>query len=501
MNTLADKQATNATIAGTKCSSAAARSLTPSKGSAADLQTDPSAFTLALTAKMNANLPDLDGKFTPINYPLGLHYIYTGIDDNNDFNALAFEDIDQMLGDAGNGTLKLLPESFSQTWINLLNAVAYVVSAADNKTIQTAQDNAAAEISSTIKAYESDFGTITTAQITAAKAVPPTKLGYVQNQVQVLFGGDITKAPTSLNTFKIAYQSFQVAAGAGFAILQRAAQAQVELASALANTTTPSAANGGLPTQNGTTVPAYKVPSQVTINSGLQTLSNDVTLQTSFSSFSSTTVQGQVQGGGSLSVPLGDFFDVQVNAQASFDWSSALRSSSTATMTMTWSGLTLIAASPAPLAGFQAGSSSGTGWYDLALLTEAINNLGAAPNTVTGFQLMGSEFPAAFFGPGGKFCRLATAVVSQMPTIAITFTNVDTSTMSSYFQESSSATVSVLGLFNIGGGSQSYQVAKCDTSGAAGTVTISFGPVNLVGTQATADETAYLIGGVVDFPA
>lgn len=449
------------------------------------------AFVNALESKVNSTFSSqLDGEFSMVGYPAGLHWgIQFG--PNNYYNAAALNDLDLQLAVASNGELTLTGSNFSTLYMQLLNLVTYVISDADNAVIQQQSNAAASQISSVISEWENNFGQITS----TAGAVPPSKLGYIEGQVQTLWGGDISKIPSSLASFENAYQSYQLAAAQMNTIMQASAAANTRLAAAKANTQNPSATNGGLQTGASTFYVGYVgMPAQSVINSGLQTSSNQVSVSLSLSDFSGSSSNLSVNGSAEGSLDVADIFTVSVEGSASYDLSKYASSSSSVTMTISYPGVTIVPAAPLNLNG-----AGQMGWYDNLILTEAVNNMGKG-TTVTGYQVQGSQFPASFFGPGGGFSRLKTYVISQTPTTSLTFTNADSSLVQSDFQEQSSVSVNLLGFIPLGGASQSYSVQSVDSQSSTGSVTVTLGPPVQQGTVPSNQATAFVLGGVASYP-
>jgi len=450
------------------------------------------AFVTALEDKVNSALSSqLDGEFAVVGYPAGFHWeIQFGPD--NYYNEAALHDLDLPLTVASNGQLTLEGTNFSTMYLEVMNNVSYVLSDADKAIIQQEADAAASQISSVITEWENNFGTITQAQMDSA--LPPTKLGYITDQVQQNWG-DVSTIPTSLASFANAYQNYQLIAIQSNTIMVASNTAWHRLQAAQDNTKSPSASNGGLLTGDSTYYVGYTgMPAQNVINSGLQDAGNQVSVSLSLDDFSESSgnlsVNGAAQGGFALAY----IFIVSFGGSASYDLSRYASSSSTVDITISYPGVTIIAAAPRNLNGdYQ------LGWYDNDILTEAVNNMGKG-STVTGYQIQGSEFPASFFGPGGAFSRLKTYVISQVPTTSITFTNANNSLVQSDFQEQSAVSVNLLGFIPLGGASQSYSVQSVDSSESDGTVTVTLAPPVLQGTVPSNDVTAFVIGGVPSYP-
>lgn len=467
--------------------------LTPEAVTSEAVQTSASdnPFVQALYAKIGPSYAQLmGGKPALMTYANGLHSTFQG-GPNAYWNPKALGDIDlTVAASSEDGLLTLASQSFSSLYLQVLQATTYVLSQADQNTIRTDQQNAQTSIIAVISAYEQAFGTITSAQ--QQSAVPPSKIGYIQQQVTKLYGGDITKAPSSLNSFKIAYQTYEVQAAQSFQLLDRSSKANLLLDTIRANLQTPTAENGGLQTGPSTFQAGYQVPAQAQIDAGLRNDNNAITITVDVSSFSSHEAKGSVEGGAGFDVPVFDLFSVDVGGSTSYDWSQALSSGSTMSVEITWKGVTVIGVVP------EVFDNAHTGWYSDLVLSEAVGNMGKG-DAVTGFQVQGSEFVGTF-GEGQAFSRLQSVLVSQVPTMAITFTNADSAALASTFKEQSSVSVDLFGFIPLGHVSQSYEVSDVTQNAEEGSITITFGPSPAAAAEDSFDYTAYLLAGVPAYP-
>jgi hypothetical protein len=448
-------------------------------------------FVDALFAKITDSYSQLMGG-TPVlmSYANGLHSTFQG-GPNAYWNPKALNDVDKIVvGTDTKGLLTLGNQSFSFLYSTALGAIAYVISDDDKQRIRTDQQNADASIATVINAWEASFGSIKPDQMTTA--VPPSKIGYIQSQVVKTWNGDINQAPSSLNDLKIAYQTYQVQASTSYQILYRSNRAQQEIEAAKANTLKPTMANGGVQTGDSTYQIAYDVPTQAKINADLQAANHAITLSVKAESFSERTVNGTVEGHTGFSIPVLDLFSVDVEGSVNYDWSSKLSNSSTMTINMKWPGVTIIGIEPAII------NINSQGWYDELILQEALRNAGKGTK-VTGFQLQGHEFDN-FFGPGGSFRRVKSVLVSQVPTMSITFTQADVKALAKDFSEKANVKVNLFGFIPLGSVSQSYEVSDVHEESQAGTVTITFGPSPAQSAVGVFDYTAYLLAGVPIYP-
>jgi hypothetical protein len=282
------------------------------------------------------------------------------------------------------------------------------------------------------------------------------------------------------------------------AILNAQNQADRELTAAKANAQNPGATNGGLQTATNPSSTYYvnygPLPTNNQVLGGLGSRSQ-VSVKISASNFSSTSTNFSITGGTSFSIPILDFLDIGISGSASYDMSNYTQSSSTLDMTLTYPGVSVVQAAPTPLS-----TNFATGWYDQGLLQSIIK--GSNDPSISGFKLpAGSQYDVnSTFGPGKTFSRLKTFVISQSPTITMTFAAGNSSAISTDFKQNSSVNVKLFGLFSIGSVSQSYNVKTVDTTSVAGKITVTLAPPDIAGTVPLNQQVCYVLGGVAEYP-
>lgn len=453
------------------------------------------AFIAALNKKLQQQFSSqLDGTFETMSVPNGF---YWGIQfgPNNFYNEKALKQINLQAIEGSNGMLTIANANFTTLDNSILGDIVFDFNQADKQALQQDQANNDSQIQAVINSWETDMG----APITAAQmqsAVPPTKIGYIQAQVVKLWNNNVDNIPTSLESFKVAYQTYEVSAAVSWRLLSQSAAANERLAAARANSKTATAANGGLPIAAGVFYqPFGPFPTQNKINGGLQTLTNKASVDIDLSNFSSTASKFSVDGNVGFSIPILDFMSIDVGASTSYTLDKYASSQTTLKMTITYEGVTIVGT---PLTDSNLSTDNKKGWYTNDVLSQAIGN---TQQTQTGYSLKGSQYPVdEYFGPGKKFSRIKTWVLSQQPTISMLFCGAETSEVVSDFKENTSVSVTLFGIFNIGSVSQSYEVKKVDSKSIEGCVTVEMGPAVVVGTTTAADATAYVIGGVPSYP-
>ena len=449
------------------------------------------AFAAALQQKVTQAVgSQLSGPFVSLSYPAGFNYGIT-YGSNAYYNVATLQDLDTLLGTRPDGQLDLTTADFATTYLQILQAVTFAFSNDDRKTMNDQDAKAEAQIGAVVTAFTQAGGTFSN---------PPPFGGKIQdiiNQMNKQYGS-YENMPVTLNTLRNAIATYVSLAGDSYALHNRYYAATARLNAAMTNVTTPTSSNGGMQTGDSTYYVGYtpsKLPTAIELIGSLNTTSNAIQVSVSLSSFSSSSTQVSISGEGGFDLPIADVFGLSVNASASYNMSNFTSSESTVTMDFTYPGLTLVSATPSVLS-----TDNSTGWYANDILAEVVANVGPA-GTKTGYQLQGSEWdPATTFGQGGTFARLGTFVISQQPTIKMTFTNANSSAIQSALSVNASAQLDFLDIFSMGSASGSYQVQNVDNNSSSGTVTVTFGPPTVSGTIPLSAQVAYVLGGVASYP-
>lgn len=430
----------------------------------------------------------LDGAFHVVIYPSGFNYGIT-YGSNAYYNRATLQDIDTLLGVTSNGQMDLTGAGFSSLYAQIMQGVTFTFSQADTATINSQDQAASAQIASILTEFNNAGGTFT-------NPLPfGGKLQDVFNQLTKQFGG-LDKLPNSLNALRNAISSYKSLAGDSYALHNRYYAATARIAAALANATTPTTSNGGMQVDTSSYYVGFtpnKLPTANQLIGSLNTASRAVKIQINLSSFSSNSSQMSISGGTSFNIPIADILGISVNASASYDLSRYTSSSSTLTMDLNYPGVTFFPSIPSALS-----LDNSTGWYANDILQEVASKTG---QDATGYKLNGSEYNVSeLFGPGKAFSRLKTFVISQQPTITLTFTGADASKITSDLQVKASVKLDLLGLFTLGSAAGSYSVQKVDTNSRSGSVTVTLGPPAVSGTIPLQQQVAYVMGGVAAYP-
>ncbi len=452
-------------------------------------------FTKALNAKLQAQFSNqLDGRFEAMSVPSGF---YWGIQfgPNNYYNENSLNQINLQAIKGRDGILTVGNANFTTLYNDIMSAIVFGFSTADQKALNQADADASSQIQHVIVSWERDIGRISEEQLKSA--FPSTKLGYIQLWVQKHLGGDVNKIPMTMQGFKMAYRTYQVSAPVSNRLTTESAQAMLRLNAARANSLTPSETNGGLQTDATAYYQSFgPFPTQNNINRGLQKLSNNVSVHLGLTNFSSKNCHLSVDGNAGISIPYLDFMKIDLGRGSQYTVDRYASSETTLQISIKYEGVTFV---DAPLTDAKLSSDLKTGWYANDILLQAIENTKQAK---TGYSLQGSQYPVSeYFGAGKKFSRVKTWVLSQQPTISMRFFRADYSAIVNDFKKHASLGITLFGIFGIGKVKESYEVKKVDNTSEAGCVTVEMGPSKVVGSTGPADtSTTYVVGGVPSYP-
>jgi hypothetical protein len=286
------------------------------------------------------------------------------------------------------------------------------------------------------------------------------------------------------------------------AILASQQQGAWILAQLVANTTQPSAANGGMQTVDPVTGVVSPNANQVAyaINTSMASIQNDlkntgrvISLSMTTSSSSDHTLSVSVQGEASISV--GSLLEFSANASGSYDMNKTSGTSQTSSVEISYTGYSLVPI--APLAWQQA---TNVGWYYDDPIAQAIAN---GASDTTGYKFVastGSQYNMSSFADGGNFGGLDYLLVSNMPTVTITYTNADYSTFVENWSTQVSGSLTLFGIIPLGSFSAGASGSTVTKGADNSTFTVTFGPSPEVLSVPQMQQTAFVIGGGIQNP-
>jgi hypothetical protein len=465
----------------------------------------------------------------PIQYPAQGDFLWNFQNGNQIFNQGTFDYISANVAPGGlAGTAQLSPSGgFPNAYVQLLSKLAYALSTTDLAAVNTALRNASAQATTIVNDYQTTFGQITPAQMTVAQnavgsfAVQTFQdyviayvLGYLWSGQQTAGKPPLTYTqmanarnlrtllpamPSSGNTVVADVSNY-------LSMLQpvNAIQSNQQLGSWIIaqlnlNTSQPSTANGGMSTVNPGN--GQILPPQVAYNLGSASIASitndlnntarelDISMTTAAASGNqlSVSVQGQAQ------VTVGSFLRFTTSVGASYDMSQAAGTSSSASVKMTYAGYSLV-----PVNALAWQQATNQGWYYGDPIAQAVTN---GTKDVTGFKFVApTGYNLLDISRGGNFGQLTALLISNYPTITITYTNASYSEFSKHWSESVSGNLSLFGFISLGSFSQGAYGSSYQSGADNSTFTVSFSASPQVIGLPTMMQQAYVIGGGVNNP-
>lgn len=461
----------------------------------------------------------LHGTITPIELGSQGDFPWFWQDAEGNFNANTFDYLSRRATPGQHGGVAL-GDSFLDAYAESLQDLAWKLSADDQQLLNKTQLAATVQAGAVVSAYEQTMGAITPDQIaTAAKTLgyTPRKVDFViAYAVGFQWSGQSLKtgaAPLSYQTLASARNltsllpampptagsilpavvNYLQVTNSIVSLQDSSSNAMWMRAQLLANTQTPTLANGGVTTitSGGATAvrPGYNINmAPADILNSLSNTGSSLTVTMNAARQDASTLSVDIEGHTGFTLPL-DFIGIRVGASAQYSLFEANGSGASATVSMTFPGLTVVPMAPNT---WQQDTSSGgqtVGWFYKTPIAQA-----AAASGKTGWVF--SPVPPYNFAPGGDFGWLSALVVSGYPTITIEYSQGDYSEFSKTFAQHFEAEVSLFGI-PLGGGSESTFSGQSSSKSTDGTFTITLTPPAQTSTVNAFDQRAYVLGGQV----
>lgn len=269
----------------------------------------------------------------------------------------------------------------------------------------------------------------------------------------------------------------------------RQSQATDELKAAIQNTISPSNTNGGWQTSESSYAPAYTgFPEVTTITGSLTSANRELTVPIQLKNISAAGCDLSIAHRKPVSAPR-SAISIDLEPATDIATSQSLEClsniASQIDISISYPGVTILQANPKNLS-----SDLKTGWYEESILSEIVENTG---RDATGFRLQGTEFSIKkLFGPGKTFARVKTFVISQEPTIEITFFDSDKDTVMKALPKDELLHLNFSD-FSVAG----YSLVKT----MKGKTVVTLAPGQNQGTIPADKQKAHIIGGIIAYPA
>lgn len=448
-------------------------------------------FRKALVKEASCVLaPLLNGTFSVISYPAGFNYtIQYG--PNSYYNTATLHTIDRLASVGEDGIVTLQNYYFSNLYQKILQNTVYKFSTSDQAKLNALMLKHKLKKQALIISYEENVEQISDQMIKNSGCFPAKKIGYIKNVIDTRYSGNPDNLPNTLAGFSSAYKSFLSLGAQLNTFNSRQTTAISEITGAVNNTISPTAENSGLQTGPLSYYPGYDgMPGVEEIRSSLKNDKNQMTVSCKFSKASALNYK---RGTDVPDVSSFNISNPQVDDDAKIGLSLQREPAGTLDMQVTYTGITIVTPKPMPLTANQK-----KGWYSNNILSQVIEKTN---KDETGFQLQNSEFSVArLFGIGKTFARVRAFVISNEPTIKLTFRNADEYSIRAAFKENDNITLDLAEMFSFGSVSDGLIIKEIKSSHTTDVI-VTLSPDTIFQTLSTPQQaTAFIIGGVIEYP-
>jgi len=481
-------------------------------------------FYSALQAKAMSAVKDIfKSNIYPIQYPNQGDFMWNYQNTNQVFNQGTFKYISANVSPGEvEGTAKLSDEGgFPNGYVQVINAIAYTLSKANQDKLNQYQSNASAQAQSIVTDYQNTFGTITDQQMKDAHVT--SKYDYVISYVLgSQWSGRGTSQPLKYTEMQAARNLRKLlpdmpASGdqvvtdvSAYLNLMKPVLALQDLmqngswmiSQMKNNTAEPDDSNGGMKTfdpNTGAVSDKYQVGYSIntalsTINNDLQNKGRSISLGMSTSQASGGSISVHIEGQAGFSI--GSWLTFSVGGGASYDMSKVSGTSTDCSVTMTWEGYSMVGMGPTAWQ-----QATNVGWYYADVISQAVKNKGNEDN-VDGFKFIGN--PPAYnmdaFEKGGNFGILTNMLIANYPTIEITYRNANFDSFRQAWSQHVSGNLTLFGFIKLGSFSQGAYGSSYQQGSDNSTFTVKFSASPEIISVPQNQKTAYVIGGAVANP-
>lgn len=459
------------------------------KNDTTDLQDNYNSYMEKQVVKMFGS--EVGPLFKAFQHPGGFKYM---TNDGLSYNHLSVECLDSLLqNNKETGQLGLEEGGFSKLYYNILCSTRYTLSQASQRHVNDAMISYAAQASAVIQAYKnSGLPPLTATTQDAA-------IAEIYKNCATAFGGAVTKDCSIISnaylTLKLAMQELNNIAGDAAQLVMDMGNKNGVLASIIANMKEPSDKNGGIPIDSGTAsyYVGYKgILSSKALADSLNTTANALTIDVSGESYGSDSMNVHMDNKAVSVIPILGLIDIEAGQKSTFDMNKLKTSSMEFSAQITYSGITPVPVQPAP-----SEINGQKGWYDETSLLKEIKE--KTNNDVDGYKLVDSRYDVnKLFG--GDLARLKLLLISKTPSIAITLSNINMDYAKSVFSTEKNVTITLFGFIKLGQQNNKYETSSVQFNEESNSVTLTFSEPNVSGTPYNNELTAFIMGGVPDYP-
>lgn len=410
--------------------------------------------------------------------------------DGTNYNHLSLTCLDSLLKQDATGEFSLEEGGFSRLYYDVLKASRYTLSQASQQKVNASLMQSAAQATQVIKLYPKKLPPLTA-------ETQNDKIVEIYENCATAFGGDVTQdcsiIPNTYRDFKIALQALNNMAEEAAQLVMNVGNKNAVLANILKNMANPELKSGGLPLDNGKFYVGYeKIMLPNELLGSLTTSENQLTISVSGETYNGREMHMHMDNQGDYIFPLALLINVIGIHQSSFDMDKLKTQQTNFSAQITYSGLTKVSIQPQP-----ANITGTSGWYAETTILNEIKEKSNNPN-VDGYRLQGTEFDVnTLFGH--KLACLKALLISQMPSITITMSNINMEYAKSVFNMENDVFVTLFGFITIGH-HHNYSETNVSYNEEQASVTITFQQPNVSGTPDPQTAHAFIMGGNPYYP-
>jgi hypothetical protein len=261
----------------------------------------------------------------------------------------------------------------------------------------------------------------------------------------------------------------------------------------------PSATNGGIQTfdpNTGAILAGYNdgwaiSDSIASITNDLQNTGRTISIAMTTSQSSGNALEVNVQGQAGFSI--GSWLEFSTEASGSYDMSKTAGTSTDCSVSITYAGYSMIPAAPAAWQ-----QATDVGFYFADPISQAVTN---GTQDVTGFKFLNTPpYDLGALADGGNFGLLTNLLISNYPTISITYSHADYTTFAQSWNENVSGNLTLFGFIKLGSFSQGAYGSSFAQGSDNSSFTVTFSASPEVTSVPQNLKTAYVIGAAVANP-
>ncbi|AZB10820.1 lamin tail domain-containing protein [Chryseobacterium sp. G0162] len=399
-----------------------------------------------------------------------------------------------------------LDQVFTNYFIDVFSKVNYSLSEEDTVILNDAHKNATDQQMALLNAWVGAYGSLPPAtetmqpidiimnKIATEWANPATTLSQIQKSDNL--DALLNKTPASGQPILPVLANYLNALGATISLQNNVTMNNGYLSRVLKNVQQPKKDNGGLQLNDDSVLPAFQVTTPLSdILNGLKNTSQAAQIDMEVKRESESRFQVSVQGKTGFSIPIFDFFTLGIGGNANYFSEDIAISKNSIKISMSFTGVTLVNFGPTD---FNIASNMYWAWFDPIRKAEVNSADKEKEKHISGYKF--SPNPATKFGPDGPFGLLNGVAISNYPSVEITVTGEDYKSIQKTFEQSSSATLSFLGI-PLASVTESTYSSSIQVDSSKSTIKITLTPPQSLIAGNNRDSIAWVLGAIVDYPA